>query len=169
MHKEKDKKSAPSDVEFPKGDWPFWFTLVDTEDPLATMGLLKLISPEIPNVNVMQFADIPHFQGLAGNTFSVTITNFNPQTGDIEFNIPGAANVFNPNTPPDYQFFFEGIYAYDDKTGKMELNGSGKVPQDFYPPPSSPGKKKSGPPGGGGEDVSWTSKGPGDPKHKHSK
>jgi hypothetical protein len=151
-------------VEFPEGLWNISFKLKDTEDPWTPMGNLNLVSTQytIENyVGAIQFVDNPHYGDVANNPFPANITFFDPQSGEIQFQIMGAALLYDPNTPVPYQFFFKGIYAFDEGTKRMELNGSGEVPFGFCP--------RSGTPGEDGDNVTWTSKGTTDPPHKPSR
>ncbi|MGH9754963.1 MAG: hypothetical protein ACREA2_19470 [Blastocatellia bacterium] len=158
------RKSSPTAVEFPAGDWKISFKLKDTNDPWTFMGYLNLVSSESSiehYVGAIEFDDNSHFGEVANKPFPANIISFDPQDGAIYFQILGAATLYNPNTPVPYQFFFEGTYAYDDDTKKMELSGEGKVPFGFCP--------RSGPPGDEGDTVKWRSGGPTDPPHKPSK
>lgn len=158
--KEKSEKSASSKVDFPIGGWTVWFTLEGTEDPLVTMGRLDLADIGTKE-NKMKFADNGHFANIKDHTFTVDVTSFNTEDGYILFRILEAAERYNPITPPEYQFIFEGFCAYDVDMKEWKLHGKGQVPFGFYP---RPGQQTAD-----GDNVTWTSKGITDPPHKHSK
>jgi hypothetical protein len=159
--KEKSKKSASSEVEFPVGDWTIRFTLEDSPDPLVKMGVLHLEDLGEKGNNI-KFDDNPHYTHIRNTTFQVNVLSFTDD-GHIYFHIPEAAEEYNPNNPtfPEYRFNFWGVYAKDDVSNDMELNGTGKVPLGFYPVTELPAAD--------GDNVVWTSKGITDPPHKHSK
>lgn len=160
-HKEKSKKSAPSGVEFPVGSWEIQFTLENTNDKLAILGGLCLACPENPIGNTLTFDNNPHYEGIANGTFPINIISYDIETGLIHFQILGAADLYKPHTPPPYQFYFKGVYAYNEKTNQMEFDGTGTAPLGFYP-----GRRL---PDADGDNVTWTSGGPVDPPHKPSR
>jgi hypothetical protein len=158
--KEKNEKTAPSKVDFPVGSWTIRFTLENTDDPLTIMGSLELAGLETKG-NKIKFADNNHFAHIRNGTFTVNVASFIAEDGYIQFQILGAAELYNPDTPPEYQFNFEGYYTYDADMKVWELHGTGQVPYGFYPRPELPAAD--------GDNVTWTSKGITDPPHKHSK
>jgi len=153
MHKEESEKSKQSDVEFPVGDWPIF---IRTE--YVYIGHLNFAkSPNSPGqyVGALRFDENPQFGDIANLPYPVENISFDTGSGHINFDIASAALQYDPSTTGPYWFVFDGDYEAG------ELQGTVGVPKDFG--------KVPGPPGGDGDNVTWTSKGPGDPKHKPSK
>lgn len=164
----KEKTSSPPAVEYPGKLWSLYFNIEGTPKEMIPLGRLNLIESENSTVRYLgaiQFHDAPQFKEVKDKPFPVNILSFNPQTGAIEFQILGAATLFNPSTPVPYQFVFTGKYEQNEQ-GEMTLSGEGKVPQGFCPQSDLPGKTRSGLPGEDGENVVWTSGGPTDPPPK---
>jgi hypothetical protein len=144
MHKEKGEKSAPSEVDFPAGNWAIFIR--DESVYIGHLNLIQISKAPVLYVGAMQFDNNPEFGNVTNLAFSVEITGFHPEDGKIDFQILGAANLYNPNTGVEYQFVFEGRY----EEGK--LYGTAKVPKNFG--------KVWGLPGEDGDNVIWRSVGP---------
>ncbi len=168
MRKEKRKTSSRRAVEFPAKYWNIYFSASDEPKEMIPLGRLNLVETENETeryVGAMYFHDDPQFGDVRSKPFPVSVIYFDPQSGAIEFQIMGAATLFAPDTPVQFQFVFTGAYEQDGE-GEMWLHGQGRVPQGFCP---QTGKAKSGLPGDDGEDVIWRSGGPTEPPHKRSK
>jgi hypothetical protein len=153
MGKEKSEKSTISKVDFPVGDWRLYI-----RDESLYVGLLNFVQISEPRAQyqcAINFDNNPLFNNIANMPFSVEIIMFDPETGVISFRIPAAAEEYNSDTSPPYQFVFIG-YCDPNK-----MHGIARVPKDFGLAPGSLGED--------GDDVTWISKGITDPPHKHSR
>jgi hypothetical protein len=156
MGKEKSEKSTTSDVSFPAGEWSVFIQNGNGSVNIGSLDLAEV--PQSPEQydGTIDFGDNPDFGPIRNGGFSVEIVTFDPETGVIYFKIPEAAEEYNPNTSPPYQFVFMGWYCEPS-----ELCGIARVPKGFG--------QGQGKPGEDGDDVTWIAKGITDPPHKPSR
>jgi hypothetical protein len=165
MHKETSKKSSRTDVPFPEGVIEIYFGPTAENNNVWVLGTLNLIETEDGSYQgAIQFGEKVNV--IPNTPFPLQVTYVDD---GIEFHVIGATKYFDQDSPipPGYHFVFSGKCIQELE--KIVLFGTGGVPADFCPETGSPSKAKSRPPTDPGEPVNWTSEGPGQTHHKHSK